>query len=213
MSGDRYVAATGYMFIAVFLTTYVILRFLKPLYLISILGGFSTILEKTCIIMSIIGLLLISSGWLSIGRRLKISEACICGETGLITFSALFLFYTTLTLSHSKNTLDMILKKLGKDILSEILLFMIMIVMIFVLTHVISHFTVSRLVKCTTLRIAGYLHILLISCTSAYLASLSIGVIDPSCVMCKIVTIAILVLLPLSCTCSSIGVYNIRDVS
>ncbi len=211
MSGDRYVAATGYIFIAVFLTTYVILRVLKLPYLVTILGNFSTILEKTCIIMSIIGLLLISSGWLSIGRRLKISEACICGETGLITFSALFLFYTTLTLSHARNTLNILLKKVGRDFLSEILLFMIVIIMIFVLTHVISHFTVSRIVKCTTLRIAGYLHVLLVSCTSAYLATLSLGVIDPSCAMSRVIILAILVLLPLSCICSSVGVYNIRN--
>ncbi|NPA99915.1 MAG: hypothetical protein GXO10_00910 [Crenarchaeota archaeon] len=211
MSGDRYVAATGYIFIAIFLTTYAILKFIKVPSLVSILGDFLTVLEKTCIIMSIIGLLLVSSGWLSIGRRLRISEACICGETGLITFSSLFLLYTTITLSHAKDTLDIIVKKIGKELLSEILLFVIIIIMIFILTHVIAHFTVSRAVKCTTLRIAGYLHVLLLSCVSAYLTVLCLGLVDVSCIACRVMMFIILVLLPLSCLCSSIGVYSIRD--
>ncbi|NPA23051.1 MAG: hypothetical protein GXO23_01960 [Crenarchaeota archaeon] len=209
MSGDRYVTVAGYACIAVFLSMYILLKIVKVPALLSVVGGFSTILGRTCIIMSIIGLLLISSGWLSIGRRFGVTEACICGETGLISFSALFLFYVIVKLSHARNALEIMYKRLGKDVLSLIFLFMIVILVMFVITHIVSHFSVSRVAYLPSLRAAGYLHVLLLSCVVADYVCTGLGFLSISTHIREIMNIIVLALLVASCTCSAVAVYKL----
>ncbi len=211
MSGDKYVTAAGYICIAIFLSIYLLIKFLKINLIYGIVGEISTYVDKVCIFMSIIGLLLVSSGWLSIGRRFKISEACICGETGLVAFSALFLFYMIVTLSHARDALRIIYEKLGKNVLSDIVLFVVLIVAIFVLTHVISHFTVSRVSRCYILRIAGYLHVLLLSSVISYFTCTLLNLCSMTALTGNIMRTVVVVLVFVSCMCSSVGVYRLKD--
>ncbi len=212
MKNEKYIIALGYSILSISLTLLILLKYLGLKSLVEYLldRRLVQLIEISLIILSTISLVPISAGWLLIGRKLKISEASICGESGLITFSALFLLEAIVYFSHVSNPLIVICEKLGGNILSLLMLFSLFISLVFVISHVISHFTVSRIVNSRLLRIAGYLQLTLLSYSMSCLLCYVIDVLEPQSMFYILLVLVILLLS--ACFTSSLAILKVQHV-
>ncbi len=210
MMNERYIAAAGYAILCISLPILLFLRYLDTTTIITNILTSEVIhsVEICLVFTSTFSILLISVGWLAIGRRLKISEACICGETGLITFSALLILEVILYFSHVPNPLTILYEKVSKSLIVLLIMFSLLICLVFVITHIISHFTVSRILRSVLLRFAGYLQTLLLSYSISCLICYVIGILDSSYLHICILFLSLLIFS--ACMLSAISIVRLK---